>query len=357
MADEKTVADNAREVLATTARSTHWLLDRCEVLDEMFDGKRLQLLAGFSLLLLAASHFASRSTASWFAWAYFILLVIVVMARVGACRDEDNAWSTKLILEQWHDGLGYLSDLIEDFSVLDRNARVMLVGQGVAGVGTVLMAFAVCARLTGFHWLMLSKSGPTITLFGGILWAMGWAKLNERLTALKATTPTSRVSKLPSLVRFAGTGTAMDGFSPEHASDPVTGRLLEVLASWKPPTNATKESKYERSLLRHVNRTAPELLPEQQVAHSNGASRCRFDLVVGGTVAVELKKKLNQSEAQRAAGQISQYADAWTHGPVLLLVVHTDHRHLSDIILPAVTRINAASPRVTVVTKEYASAS
>jgi hypothetical protein len=50
----------------------------------------------------------------------------------------------------------------------------------------------------------------------------------------------------------------------------------------------------------------------------------RVDLVIGDALAFELKRGMRSaSEGDRAVGQVWKYLDAWTSGPVVLLLCET----------------------------------
>ena len=117
----------------------------------------------------------------------------------------------------------------------------------------------------------------------------------------------------------------IDTFDPDGNGAPVELQvLLHHIARWK-PRHQDSEAAYEASLKRFLQRELPGAKVERQqsLQTSDGRMVGKVDLVVDDVLAIELKRLLRSSEADRAVGQVWKYAEAWTRGPVMLLLCET----------------------------------
>ena len=117
--------------------------------------------------------------------------------------------------------------------------------------------------------------------------------------------------------------------------------LVTALCDWKPHKHK-REAGYRRALVRHLKRKI-EMRVSDEVSHSDGKERCRFDLKLGENVIVEMKKNLSRAgERDRAAGQIKKYSRVWgERGPVILLVCETDDSFYQTPTIQEVARMNS----------------
>jgi hypothetical protein len=76
----------------------------------------------------------------------------------------------------------------------------------------------------------------------------------------------------------------------------------------------------------------------------------RIDILFGGCVLVEIKRRLTTSTAQKALGQVEMYVQIWQHkGPVVLVLCDTDPNLASSFFEPAIERLRAAGHSVVAV--------
>src|ERR1044072_6356234 len=81
------------------------------------------------------------------------------------------------------------------------------------------------------------------------------------------------------------------------------GRTLSLIDS-STPEGCHNEKDFERSLHEHLERN----LPGVEVVKQYGWNRTRIDIVVGGSVAIELKHNLDtMGKYERLVGQCDEY--------------------------------------------------
>lgn len=117
--------------------------------------------------------------------------------------------------------------------------------------------------------------------------------------------------------------------------------LVDALCEWSPRRQGA-EAGYQRSLARHLaGNVSMEVSPEH--THRTEETHCRFDLLLGDSVVIEMKTDLARSgDRDRAAGQIRRYVHAWgTKGPILLVVCETDAAFSQSLIAEDIRAMNA----------------
>jgi hypothetical protein len=117
--------------------------------------------------------------------------------------------------------------------------------------------------------------------------------------------------------------------------------LVDALCEWNPRRQGN-EAGYQRSLVRHLaGNVSMNVSPEH--TYYDDRNRCRFDLLLGESVVLEMKTDLGRSDQRdRATGQIRRYAHAWgQRGPVLLVVCETDSLFTRSLIAEDIHAMNA----------------
>ena len=110
----------------------------------------------------------------------------------------------------------------------------------------------------------------------------------------------------------------------------TTAQLLALASDSDAPIrivlHSPLEADYHDSLHRFLRKRAPQLQVERErpINAVIEGTRRRLDLAIDGRVVIELKRHLRKTaDADRAYGQIRGYAQAWPHGPVLLVLCET----------------------------------
>jgi hypothetical protein len=118
--------------------------------------------------------------------------------------------------------------------------------------------------------------------------------------------------------------------------------LIEALCEWTPRRHGD-EAGYQRHLERHLRRNVEMEISVEHTYYTD-ETRCRFDLLLGGSVVLEMKTGLSKStERDRAAGQLRRYAHVWgTRGPILLVVCETDTSFARSLIAEDIRMMNSA---------------
>lgn len=187
-------------------------------------------------------------------------------------------------------------------------------------VGALLSLLGLERERTDFEGFVetLSFIGTALVVLAVLTWLLRKAqrRTREAETFKQAAIALRSTQGVPFVLdAFAGT---------VHGVPAELGILLDHLSRWR-PRQLDSEAAYEASLKRFLQRELPGTKVERQhwLQGADGRRVGKLDLVVDDVLAIELKRLLRSSEADRAVGQIWKYAEAWTQGPVLLLLCET----------------------------------
>lgn len=316
-----------------------WWLDRATY------GRRLLYLSIAGVAVLATKRFAVDAyVPALFVYSSFLYLLL--LARLWWVRDDNGTWSWRCFAER---SAGAIPDAftglfkVEELSlqyVLEQLQLFFLAsGLALAVVAPPLGALARWALTAGIVTELLSTletAGKLIFCLGLLPWLLkrlrgrsAAAKVFKRAAVALATRESPGSVPLIVDVRQSETWTA--GVPAEFHP------LLGALARWKPRANE-RESGYERSLVRFLERNIPGIDAQTQLPfQAEDGTRGRIDVVLDDVVAIELKRDLRVSaDADRAVGQVLKYAASWRKGPVILLLVEAS-AEVAD--LPVLKRI------------------
>ncbi|MCK9462370.1 MAG: hypothetical protein M0R80_22320 [Proteobacteria bacterium] len=116
--------------------------------------------------------------------------------------------------------------------------------------------------------------------------------------------------------------------------------LVEALCEWN-PRRQDSEAGYQRSLARHLARNV-SMEVSLEYTHRYEDKHCRFDILLGESVVVEMKYDLERAgDRDRAAGQVRRYAYAWKNGPILLVVCETSASFSGSLIAEEIRALHA----------------
>ena len=264
--------------------------------------------------------------------AFFSVLGVYGLARVDAFRTDDGRWTWSAALRGLGGAWGRARDWFADWRELPVEARRTSI--------TSILVMGGCLTVAvrgGFEWVL----APRDSIFF-LLWAfIGWAAIAFGLYRWYAyrSPRAPRAKELPAAnvlrARASGLPAVIDLVRDREASlqrakagaDDYLYSLLVVLAEWKPrPRGEPLEADYHDSLHRFLRKRAPQLQVERErpINAVIEGTRRRLDLAIDGRVVIELKRHLRRTaDADRAYGQIRGYAQAWPHGPVLLVLCET----------------------------------
>jgi len=105
--------------------------------------------------------------------------------------------------------------------------------------------------------------------------------------------------------------------------------VVKALSKWK-PHKKKYEWEYEHRLWFHLNKTLKgknKIKRQYPIGKKTAKDKGTVDIVINDSILIELKKRINKAESQRAIGQIGQYAETWKgKGPVILLLCEHDYK-------------------------------
>jgi hypothetical protein len=304
-------------------------------LDRLASGKRLATLAGLGLVVWFAREQIGGLGYVLSLFAYTSLLYLLLLARFWWVRDQDGNWSWSTFATRARVAVGDTWESV--FSAQERSWAATLeqlrgfllaLGTGLVVLGAPASALVgAVLSLLGFEQAVadfasfvetLSFVGAAVVVLAALTWLL---KKTQRRTreadSFKQAALALRDSRNVPFV--------LDTFDGVASGVPAElGILLGHLARWK-PRQLDSEAAYEASLKRFLQRELPGTKIERQywLQGSDGRRVGKLDLVVDDVLAIEMKRLLRSSEADRAVGQVWKYAEAWTQGPVLLLLCET----------------------------------
>ncbi|MBM4346435.1 MAG: hypothetical protein FJ100_23915, partial [Deltaproteobacteria bacterium] len=181
----KQVRSALRDAAAGAEQSAHFLLDAAESVDNYLRGKRGLVVFAVSFAMLAAQYLGWRTATTAMAVALFVALVAMVLARVGACRDDDGAWSVDLVVDQLRGAAENATSFATDLAALPLTAVAHRVGRIVFGLGVVMMATTIASRALHMKWMAFGRYGLAVALVGVAMFSVGWWKLHGQMLALR----------------------------------------------------------------------------------------------------------------------------------------------------------------------------
>lgn len=333
------VAERTRQAYGAMSRTMSALGKAAAWFDVKLYGYRSLVLVGLAgmVVLLRLVHLAAYAVAlPLFALvAYFMLL-----ARLWSLRGEDGTWSVNAFVERAGAFAENLIESLRELPVTPLNEHLRRLRGQAIGLGLVLLAVVPPVRLLVLRSLEafgLSTNDSSAMETLATTEVVGFALVGAGALIAFFRWHRMRGSKFGNhLSRLRRTFTQTDGVPavfdvwklPEGTSgvvaDPEFQRLLQVLRTWRPREHRL-EAAYEASLMRHLRKyfTRVEIDNQVPLRTPDGQRAGRVDIVLDNTVAVELKRALTSTEADRALGQVWKYLEGWSRGPVVLLLCVT----------------------------------
>jgi hypothetical protein len=304
-------------------------------LDRVADGKRLIVLTSLGFLVWAAREYAGGVSYVLTLLAYTSLLYLLLLARFWWVRNPDGDWTWSTFSTRARVAVTDAAQTILDSQerswagTLDELRAFFL----ALGTGSVALGAPVAAIVGAVLSLLgLEQERATFAQFVNTMSLVGTAMIAVALLTWFLKKAQRRTPQADSFKRAAvalrdtrDLPFVIDTFDRDGNAAPAELQvLLHHIARWK-PRHQDSEAAYEASLKRFLQRELPGAKVERQQAlqTSDGRMVGKVDLVVDDVLAIELKRLLRSSEADRAVGQVWKYAEAWTHGPVMLLLCET----------------------------------
>jgi hypothetical protein len=327
--------DQAQRLASYSSRQSHRLMNVAERIDGFLHGKRLIVFAVAAGLSTFGYYSEDKTTSAITAAVFFLVCAGVLLANMGACRDQEGKWSVAKTKE--HVDARVLSDLRQALKPAPLRVWVrrgsglgMLAGYSLLGLANIWLAVL---------WMLgkeLDASGPpgglvnaglmlagvgTILIYSLIFYDGRIAlKKGLRLAGAKLDEFRGSITTLPRVVRCSDPSSLAPFIGHR---EPLIKQVFEVLADWKPKAGML-EKWYEDDLAATLRRLVPESQPRTQIKLGTIEGRRRKgDLVVGDALLIELKRSDTSGEEHRAQGQMRDYGLLWKK-PMLLLYCDVD---------------------------------
>jgi hypothetical protein len=297
-------------------------------LDEALHGRWLWVLGAIGVLCggiaPGVDTIATRghATLAGFTWLCCTLsLTLLGISRLNSLRDDAGLWDPRLALVRARSRFRLLVEGFEHFDASPRQLRLALIGQALTATG--LCSLAWTATIAGLRWLVgLDAAASSLPVLSGLLLLAGVACAwqSERSSPRPGLflqdfgNCLAAALELPAIVDLSEP-------LPEPFSRGVTAlhECVLALAKWR-PRSWPDERAYRFALGLHLQRQLPGAKIECE--RWMGASRLDgvLDLVVNGMIVIGVQRGFDVSSAERAIGQMSGYARAWSGKPMLLAV-------------------------------------
>jgi len=317
--------------LPSTLRLSVWL-------DESLHGRWPWALAGLGascgFVAPGLDYLVSRggTTLGPITWLFTLLgLSSLGIARLNALRDDAGLWDPRIVVLRMRAGFALLVESFEQLSSSPRHLRLGLAGQLLALVALAGLAWA--GFLAGVRSLLgLEGTLSSLPFLSGLLLLAAVGLLLR--AARTAPTPglflqdfgncLAAALELPALVDLSEP--VPEAFA---RGTTVLHESVLALANWR-PRGWPDEAAYRSALERHLQRQ----LPGAKIEHERwlGPSRLDgvLDLVINGMIAIGVQRGFGPSSAERAIGQMSGYARAWSGKPMILAIFDASREALLE---------------------------
>jgi hypothetical protein len=289
------------------------------------------------------------------------LSIILLLARIGSLRDEEDNWSLEFVGQRFREGLGALWDSTTGFFTAPFSEKLKVIGKTLAVTSMLVLSILNIVRfllallqelvesrdriLTGIaeDTATATWAFAVLFIFSIFLIFLGWwqGRGSELGQAIKAT-KTHRQYGAP----FVSWPPVIDCNHDDVKGlaalvpDPVLSRLLVALADWKPKRRFTQESEYQADLASHLRHKMPGIAErEVPVGNRSNGTEGRADFIIGEHVLIEMKRRLTKQTADKALGQVQRYCEAWPEKTILLLLCDTQINDSNRFIVQEFHRI------------------
>lgn len=335
-ADSDEARHSPREVRTVTDRLVALLGRAAWHLDRVTHGRQLLTLIVAGAAVWAARQYSpSAYVPSLFVYASLLYLLLV--ARLWWIREDDGSWSwhrfaarARAALVEYFRGFTTTAEL--SFASLRDQFKVTFIAVGLVFVTIVPPALALLKFAQSFVTTSgdsdLSRVLQHVEQAGWVLIVLGVLSASAKWLQRKSPEAVAFTHSASFLQQNEQSPFIVDVWEANRDIGRVPEQLrpfVTTLARWQPRARRT-EGEYEASLERFLLKALPGTRISRQVdlATPNGTPMGRVDMIIDKTLAIELKLKLRlATEIDRAVGQVSKYAAAWTSGPIVLLVCET----------------------------------
>jgi hypothetical protein len=252
-------------------------------------------------------------------------LGVLALARLNGLRSDAGQWDPRVALLRARSAFWLSIESFEHWARSPQYLRLELLAQLATWVALAGLAWGAC--LAGMRWLVgLDAALSLLPLLSGslLLSAVVLAWRSRQLEPVPALflqdfgNALAAAAELPPLLDLAEPlPPAVSGGST------VLHECLRALGKWRPRV-WPDEAAYRAALQRHFQRLLPGAKLERERWMGTSRLDGALDLVVSGMLVVGVKRGFDAATAERALGQMSRYARAWSGKPMLLVVFESE---------------------------------
>lgn len=354
--ETKTTKDYINQTLTQTNTAITKLFDTVDSIDRNLYGRRMKFFIWGCILVLMIAPLldellgVQHDRITYFStFAFLLFVLIVVLAFVGAWRDDTGNWTLHRAKSRLQTYYETSKDQIQTTKTNSQDENLYKLGQYLFFGGVAWKAFqnlSVFVRVlfgiratslrnferftNHYYWIViflgvaifayLYKKNPQIV-----------ERIKNELRQLFGTDSNDTKYKVEVVKISQSTSTELviSSKKEEHITATISASksvlfsdFVTALQNWN-PRKADYEYEYQDWLYRHLRKHLPEasIETEYPIGENHLGSRGRADIVVNDTILIEMKRDSSAGGIQRAKGQISQYSEIWKDkGPVILLL-------------------------------------
>lgn len=390
--ETKTTKDYINQTLTQTNTAITKLFDTVDTIDRKFYGRRIKyFIWGCILVLMVAPLLdellgVKQDRITYFSTLTFLIFVlIVVLAFVGAWRDDTGNWT-------WHRAKSRLltyyetsKDQLQTTKTNSQDENLYKLGQYLFFGGVAWKAFQnlsvfvrkpieslFSTRLTSlrnferftahYYWVALVLGIAVIAyLYNKNPQIVERIKNELRQLFGSDSDDTKYKVEVVKISQNTNTDLVINSKTEEHVTATISSStsvlfndFVTALQNWN-PRQANYEYEYQDRLYRHLRKHLPDASIEMEypIGENHLGSRGRADIVVNDTILIEMKRDSSAGAIQRAKGQIAQYSEIWKDkGPVILLLCDYDYEKARLAFTPTMNDLaKLQRPALTIVTR------
>jgi len=390
--ETKTTKDYINQTLTQTNTAITKLFDTVDTIDRNFYGRRMKFFIWGCILVLMVAPLldellgVKQDRITYFSTLVFLIFVlIVVLAFVGAWRDDTGNWT-------WHRAKSRLltyyetsKDQLQTNKTNSQDENLFKLGQylffgGVAWkafqnlsvfvrkpieglFSTRLKSFRNFERFTNhYYWVALVLGIAVIAyLYNKNPQIVERIKNELRQLFGSGSDHTKYKVEVVKISQNINTELVINSKTEEHVKATISSStsilfndFVTALQNWN-PRQANYEYEYQDRLYRHLRKHLPDANIEMEypIGENHLGSRGRADIVVNDTILIEMKRDSSAGAIQRAKGQISQYSEIWKDkGPVILLLCDFNYEKARLAFTPTMNDLTKLQrPALTIVTR------
>jgi hypothetical protein len=294
---------------------------------------------------------------------FFSSLLFLPFLRLCSLRDEDGRWQFRRALVRIKSSFTGVWEYTVNFFHMSWAERLAMLAKIVLVGALVVIAIKALVQL-GYEGALVAGLIEEIPLWLKLIAVLAWLGLifsavflihrwlsvklllgkYMRSGSISLGAAKNSINSLPPVLDYINQPDQAMTLA-QQIQDPMLQKLLTQFGKWKPRKAYEYEDEYQGALYRHLKMYMPEAKAQREypIKTEHMKRKGRIDVVLADFVAIEMKRDLRGAGcAQRASGQMMQYAGTWAKkGPLILLVCNSSPGHLEHNMMPTISTLRS----------------